>query len=626
MQARQNRRDSFQRRASVVVYTTVSLTAMVGMAALAVDVSMMYTAKAELQRAADAAALAAAAELVNSDPDEREALALQVAEAYAAENPVLGAGAGLDSPGDVEFGKAVYDEYSGRFAFDPGGEPTDAVRVTVKRPSGGDAGPIQFAFARIFGYDTKDMQARAAAVLVPRDIAVVIDLSGSMNDDSELRHYRPYTGDSGDPRDAVAVNIYDIWTALPIEKGNAGVGNGIDPPPPGNPNSENDHPGTGPGAPGNAGGNPDPGADPDVRGPRWGWMTGWGVNQNDADYSPADDPGLYYIPRYEPCTDPDVIENLATAGYSAQEQAALLSDTYDYSYTYYRNRVRVLLGLSGWKSKKPGGKYTGGPGNGNDTIDDNELWQNVSYPFSSGSWTDYVNYVYSSSTRMAQTDPQLRYRYGIKTAVNYLLEKRPKYSQTEYLFDTPEQPLQAVKDAVQAMTDVIVGLESLDHVSLEVFATTANHELDLSDDLQSLPDHLNEMQAGHYDTTTNLGGGIGQAINELTGERARSGAAKVIVVMSDGKPNIDRYGNYVGDGDPEVREYCLEQAQVAVDGTMRIYSISVGYDVDQELMAEIAALGRGEHFHAEGTPEEYADQLEAIFETLGGKRPVALIE
>ena len=47
-----------KRRGAVAVFLAISLVVLLGMAALAVDASMMYTAKAELQRTADAAALA----------------------------------------------------------------------------------------------------------------------------------------------------------------------------------------------------------------------------------------------------------------------------------------------------------------------------------------------------------------------------------------------------------------------------------------------------------------------------------------------------------------------------------------------------------------------------------------
>jgi Flp pilus assembly protein TadG len=49
---------SFRRRGAVAVQTAVMSALLIGCAALAVDVGMMYSARTELQRAADAAALA----------------------------------------------------------------------------------------------------------------------------------------------------------------------------------------------------------------------------------------------------------------------------------------------------------------------------------------------------------------------------------------------------------------------------------------------------------------------------------------------------------------------------------------------------------------------------------------
>ncbi len=599
MRVRRRQINKCFRPAAVVVYVTVSLTVILGMAALAVDVGMMYTARAELQRAADAAALAAATELVNADPDEMETLAIQAADEYAQRNPVLGAPAGLDSEDDVEFGKAVHNPDTDRFEFQPGGQPTDAVRVTVQRPSGGEAGPIEFAFAGIFGHDTKDMSARAAAVLVPRDIAVVIDLSASMNDDSELRHYKAYQGELGDWRDGIQVNLRDVWCAL----------DGPEPDRPYIPGGETETQYAG------------------DTGPPIGAMSEWGNEVVPESYDPTCDPGLWRIPKYSDCTEGAVQTQVATRGYSAAEISALMGCGQDGSYSnQWRNRTAVILGVANWHSGKPGGWDPDG-GNGNNIVGDSEITWEPMPPFrESWSWTSYLDYVKSTSTRLYGINHDFRYRYGLKTFTNWLLEQQPRYSQTNNLWQTPEQPLRAVKDAVQAMTDVIVSLDSLDCVSLEIFARTVHHEVDLSDNYQAVPDRLYEMQAGHYDNTTNLGGGLAQAINELTSPRARPAAAKVIVLMSDGKPNINEDGGYLGEGDAGAEQYCLDQAQEAANQGMRVYTISVGYDVDQELMAEIAAIGRGQHFHAEGTPEEYADQLEAIFRTLGGKRPVQLIE
>jgi Mg-chelatase subunit ChlD len=213
----------------------------------------------------------------------------------------------------------------------------------------------------------------------------------------------------------------------------------------------------------------------------------------------------------------------------------------------------------------------------------------------------------------------------LKTFTNFLLENRPRANQTR-LWGTPEQPLQAVKDAVQAMINVIEALDSMDHVSLEVFAQTSRHEVNLTDNLQLVPTRLNGRQAAHYDSVTNIAGGMNQAIIELTSTRARSAAKKVMVLMSDGKPNVDSNGDYAGEDSPVVIQWCLDVAQNAANAGIQIYTVSVGGDADPELMAQIAEITGGQHFHAEGTPEEYRDQLEMIFRTLGGRRPVALIQ
>ncbi len=93
--------------------------------------------------------------------------------------------------------------------------------------------------------------------------------------------------------------------------------------------------------------------------------------------------------------------------------------------------------------------------------------------------------------------------------------------------------------------------------------------------------------------------------------------------MSDGVPNYDEYGQYNESG---ARAYALRMAQQAADEGMMIYTVSVGYQSDRPLMQEIATIGRGQEFYAAGNPEEYTQELEMIFRSLGGKRPVALIE
>lgn len=96
--------------------------------------------------------------------------------------------------------------------------------------------------------------------------------------------------------------------------------------------------------------------------------------------------------------------------------------------------------------------------------------------------------------------------------------------------------------------------------------------------------------------------------------------------MTDGKPNIDQYGNYVGNGAPAAVNWALDRAQYAAQQNMRIYTVTVGHDADRDLCEQIARTANGESFYASGNPDEYVGQLLEIFETISGKRPVQLIQ
>jgi len=592
------------RRAGVVVQVAVASTVILGFGALTIDLGTLYVAKSELQVAADSAALAGAAQLAGDEGGDPNVLARAAAQEFAQKHNVFGQPLPLDSDRDVELGKAVYNPGTGQFVFQPAADHYDAIRVTAKRTRNSRGGPILLMFANLFGFHQKDMWARATGVLIPRDIAVVIDLSASMNDDSELRHYKAFLGEEGEWRSGVEINLRDVWCAL-------------DGPAPSRPYL--------------------PGAEWETEyagdmGPTIGVMSNWGAPVVPETYDPvADTPsGLWYLRKGANVANPTLTEvqaSLQGRGYTADEISCLVSGTLDASYaSQWRNRTGVTLGLATWGSGRPGGAPGG---DGDAYVETAELtW--APYPSyrvgASWTWANFIDYVGRSTTEMSTTDPNLRYRFGLKTFVNFLLEDKPQINQTNLLWQTPEQPLQAVKDAVQAMTDVIVSLESLDHTSLEVFAQTAHHEVNLSEQLQAVPDRLYQRQAGHYDRLTNMGAGLKTGMDELRSPRARGASAKVIVLMSDGKPNINEAGQYVGEGAPEVNEWILRLAQEAADENMRIYTISVGRDADQNLMAQISATAGGQHFHAEGTPEQYREQLEQIFRTLGGKRPVALIE
>jgi Flp pilus assembly protein TadG len=166
------------RRGNVLVLTAALLIVIFAVIAFAVDIGYMQVAKAELQRTADAAAIAAAWELVKSESSTSDDTSLQFSNArskaiqFAAANPVLTTAAIVDgnqsnsTTGDVVIGylsnpsnpSATLDTY----------EPSqaNAVKVRVRKTTGSPNGAVPLFFARALGLSTQDMQATATAALV----------------------------------------------------------------------------------------------------------------------------------------------------------------------------------------------------------------------------------------------------------------------------------------------------------------------------------------------------------------------------------------------------------------------------------------------------------------------------
>jgi Mg-chelatase subunit ChlD len=152
----------------------IILSVMVGMLAFAVDIGYIELSRTQLQAAADSSALAAAAS-VNLSRTDMETVAKRFADANAA----AGRQVQLLS-NDIEYG--TWD--AGTRTFTPSPTPSNAVRVTV-RTADNTGGKTKLFFARIFNVDSLEQEASAVATVNPRDICFVVDLSGSMNDDTD---------------------------------------------------------------------------------------------------------------------------------------------------------------------------------------------------------------------------------------------------------------------------------------------------------------------------------------------------------------------------------------------------------------------------------------------------------
>lgn len=469
------------RHGGILVFGTALLVAILGFVALAIDVGYMYVARQELRTAADAAALAAAGAL--GDGGDLEAAKL-AAVSIAGQNSVTGTPVTIDPNQDVIFGRYEYNSDAGQWQFVPWAEPYDAVKVVARRTAQGSSfgaspdGPVGLLFARLLGFDNVNVAASAIAKFQARDIALVIDLSGSMTYDSALIH-----------ENKLDINMEEVWTALGQ--------------------------------------------------PKFGKMNKFNT--------------LYYYSPY-----------------------------------YSTSTIKSLLELNG-----------------------------VQYPYPKGSWDEYIWYV-----RNAWHLGNLGYRnrYGLKTFMDYLLMYRRSHSSTPQLADTPQQPITAVKQAVDIMVEYLKTLDTPEWAAFATFDTYARIEIQLTPDLDQIKTAMWDRQAGHYYNFTNIGDGIKFGHEALTNEYSRPQAFKVMVVFTDGRANRPNGWSYA-------KQYALQRAQDAAAAGIVIHTITFGSSADKQLMAQIAEIGSGTHYHVEGfNVSQYTQELQEVLLEIAANRPVVLVQ
>ena len=160
------------------------------MLAFSIDLGYMYTVQGQLDRSVDAAALAAAAELhdgVDSAYDQ--------AVEYLVRNPVGNAKTVAGNDGfealkvqwleqhqdELEISTGVWNPITRTLDPSSNSNPPSAIEVSLNHTN------MPLFFGRILGRETFSVHSSAVASFRPRDIVVVIDLSASMNNDSEFK-------------------------------------------------------------------------------------------------------------------------------------------------------------------------------------------------------------------------------------------------------------------------------------------------------------------------------------------------------------------------------------------------------------------------------------------------------
>ncbi|MEC8554764.1 MAG: VWA domain-containing protein [Planctomycetota bacterium] len=175
------------RKGNILVLMCFLLPAVFAVAALTINLAYAQLARTELMISTDAAARAGGRALSElQDVDQ----ALEVARITAAMNTVSGEALVLDtadSAGQVHFGLSEKLTGSERFGFEQkdtalvrsGTVSANAMRVTGNRMTGG-GGPVQMPFPGFGLPQFVDLSSQSVAMQVDRDIALVLDRSGSM--------------------------------------------------------------------------------------------------------------------------------------------------------------------------------------------------------------------------------------------------------------------------------------------------------------------------------------------------------------------------------------------------------------------------------------------------------------
>ena len=168
------------RRGAVLVLFAISLTAIMAFMALAIDLGMLAVARTQCQDAADAAAMAGARTLngvTSGGANNNYSNASPNAITAATANSILGKSL-TSSQVTIQIGRYTYvtadQQFEGQFPG-PSGQNWTMVQAQIAANISS-----QLPFSRLFNFTGGNVQTTSTAVQRPRDVAIVLDYSGSM--------------------------------------------------------------------------------------------------------------------------------------------------------------------------------------------------------------------------------------------------------------------------------------------------------------------------------------------------------------------------------------------------------------------------------------------------------------
>ena len=565
------------RRGNIIMLSAFVITMVLGFAAFSIDIGYLAVAKGQLQAAVDAATLAAAMELnPNIDQTVVETNVKNAASEVAGLNPVGNhSGLLLDPTVDIELGRRDWDSVNSSFVFSFGSTavPYNIVRVTgrlddVFNPATGlkENRKLPLFFAPAIDQDNVIMKVGSVATYQPRDMVLVLDYSGSMNDDTEFKRCNELG------HTTINSAIDTMWTEL------------------GEP-SYGDMPYTPTyltvaGVPEDTGNNI-----PHIT-VEYRRNEVEVTSTMDLDKVVLKDSEGYYL-TFDSLTGTTGVfqdnRKIRQVWVESGSNATISGDSDGERFDFYDSDIVEYLGLDV-----------------------------VTYPHPSGSWTDFVDYVNDDGD---VNEANYRSMFGTKCLINYWNERKPKYSQTTGLDVCTTQPLTAAKNASDVLCDYITAVEADDKVGLTIYTHTNSNgaylESGLTHDIASIKPLYRNRQAAHYDNMTNIGGGLKVAREELE-NNGRQDAYRVIVLMTDGVANRPS-------GSAE--SWAIQQANLCKTSKIKIMAIALGLGADEALMLQLAEITGGKRFIVPGggTIAEYEAQLMQVFQDIAADRPLKLL-
>ena len=556
------------RRGNILVLTALFMTGLTALLALSIDLGHIYTTQSQLDRSVDAAALAGASQL----SEGHEATQEEIVE-YLVRNPI-GPGSSVTNENALETKKLEFlaqhsddlEIQTGHWnaltrSFETGESPHSAVLVSMTYPR------QPLFFGRVLGRSQFQVHRSAVAMYQPRDIMLTLDLSGSMNDDSEYGAMQQLG------EDAVNLNLEQIWHEM--------------------------------GAPvyGHMGFEPTWVTIPFLTLPA---AVTWKGNQVVVNSSvPIELARIYKsnggYREYNSIGTSGTLQYQHRLIYRCELSINGQVETVNF---FNNGHMRRGLGLDGVDYPSEG--------SWDDVI---EACRNhrAALP-----WYD----------QQVRDSGNLR-KFGVKSAINFWLKNKPRASQSPFLAQVSAQPLTAVKDAVDVFLDDVGQVSTKDRVGVSVYNSENGFgmtECSLTEDLQEVHEVTRTRQAGHYQGWTNIAAGLKNARQELE-QNGRNGASKIIVLMTDGGANW--IGGTEGGYAPEqARQEVLTEAQRCRDLQFPVVTISLGSRADLDLMEKVAEISGGVHYSIPGgvPVETYADDLIDTFQEIATARPLKLVQ